>query len=125
MAEEPNTVKFYSVCSENLLASKVVRGLKLSAITAEAVTAYVSERQNTGMAVATINRELSTLRRALHLANEWGVLQTAPPRIMLLKGESCLRTGSQFRGGVCLFVGGKATPESVRNDHARLRASPG
>lgn len=41
------------------------------------------------MAVARINRELATLRRALRLANEWGDLITAPPRIALLDGELC------------------------------------
>src|SRR5947209_2484209 len=69
MGEEPNTVKFYGVCTANLLGSAALSDCKLNAIDAERVTAFIAGRQQAGMAVSTINRELSTLRRALHLAS--------------------------------------------------------
>jgi hypothetical protein len=38
------------------------------------------------VAVATINHELATLRRILHLAHDWHEI-AAVPRIKMLKGE--------------------------------------
>ncbi len=87
-SEEPNTVAFYRACANNLLACPKLADSRLDQIKAETVTAYIARRQAAGMSVATINRELATLRRALRLANEWGELAPAPPRITLLDGEN-------------------------------------
>ena len=54
-------------------------------IKADIVTAYITRPQEDRVSVATINRELATLRRALQLANEWGDLMTAPPKIYLTR----------------------------------------
>jgi site-specific recombinase XerD len=72
--EEPNTIKFYRACAENLLAWPKMASCKLDEISSELVVAYITSRQQQKMSVSTINRELATLRRALRLANEWGEL---------------------------------------------------
>jgi integrase len=86
-AEEPNTISFYKVCAKNLLAWPKLANMRLDRITSETITEFIKLRQDAGAAVATINRELATLRRVLRLASEWGVLATAIPRIALLSGE--------------------------------------
>lgn len=87
-SEEPNTVAFYKACTNNVLAWPQLAESKLSEITSEKITAYIEQRQRAEMSVATINRELATLRRALRLASEWGKL-AAVPKIELLDGETC------------------------------------
>jgi len=52
----------------------------------EQVSGYVAQRQTKGLAVSSINRELQVLRRVLHLAVEWGVIEQAP-KVKLLTGE--------------------------------------
>jgi integrase len=58
-------------------------GMPLDSIDSQAVTGYVSHRRAQGMAAATINVELSTLRRALRLAVEHGKLGQVPVVRML------------------------------------------
>lgn len=87
-AEEPNTIAFYTACANNLLAWPKLAEARLDQIKTEMITAYITSRQAAEMSVATINRELATLRRALRLANEWGDLATAPPKITMLDGEN-------------------------------------
>jgi integrase len=50
------------------------------------IESYVQMRSKSGLAPATINRQLATLRRALHLAYEWHVIDRLP-RVHLLAGE--------------------------------------
>ncbi len=87
-AEEPNTISFYKACAENLLHWPKLAKAKLEHIKGELITAYISHRQSDGLSVATINRELATLRRMLRLAAEWGNLSGPVPKIRLLDGES-------------------------------------
>jgi integrase len=49
------------------------------------IASYVQTRHGR-VAVATINRELATLRRMLYLAHDWSEI-SAVPRIKMLKGE--------------------------------------
>jgi hypothetical protein len=49
------------------------------------IASYVQTRHGK-VAVATINRELATLRRMLYLAHDWSEI-SAVPRIKMLKGE--------------------------------------
>ncbi len=88
--EEENTLAFYRSRVEKLLKDAELAGLSLEAITVEVVTAYISRsrEKDPDIAVATINRDLATLRRALRLAGEWGELMTKPPKISLLDGEA-------------------------------------
>jgi integrase len=86
-SEKPNTIAFYKACIANLLAWPKLAESRLDEIRAEMVTAYAARRRAAGLSVATINRELATLRRCLRLANEWGDLTAAPPKIELNNGE--------------------------------------
>src|SRR5436190_5722522 len=52
----------------------------------ELVSGYIAHRQAKGLEVSSINRELQVLRRLLHLAVEWGLIEQAP-KIKLLTGE--------------------------------------
>ncbi len=86
-SNEPHTVAFYKACTANLLAWPKMAESRLDEIKAETITTYIARRQDAQMSIASINRELATLRRALRLANEWDDLPTAPPKITLLNGE--------------------------------------
>lgn len=87
--EEPNTLLFYRNRVKKLLEDATLCGLSLESIASEDVISYIARRRQREplVAVATINRDLATLRRALHLADEWNELATKPPRISLLDGE--------------------------------------
>jgi integrase len=84
---KPNTIAFYKACIANLLAWPKLAESRLDEIEVDTITAYAARRQDACKSVATVNRELATLRRALRLAKKWGDLPTAPPEITLNKGE--------------------------------------
>lgn len=60
---------------------------RLNNITGKEIAGYNAKRQSDGLAIASINRELQVLRRALNLAVEWGVLKSSI-KVKMLKGES-------------------------------------
>ena len=88
--EEPNTLAFYRSRVNNLLMDSTLASVRLEAITAESVAEYIGRlrRNDPGIAVATINRNLATIRRALRLASDWGDLRTKLPKIASLDGET-------------------------------------
>ena len=74
--EKPRTKICYvaaSVESPNLCRSQKTR---LNELTAETVRAYIAKRQTHGLKVTSMNRELQILRRILHLAAEWGCVDS-------------------------------------------------
>jgi integrase len=90
-ANKPATVRFYRDKLKCLTVSELSR-LRLDDVDEAAIdsykqkrTKYVSRRRKP-LAVASVNRELATLRRLLRLANEWKLLDRVP-RIRLLRGE--------------------------------------
>lgn len=87
-AAKAKTVCFYSTCAANLTAYPKLSGLPLDHITAEHIAGYIAHRQTAGMQISTVNRELATLRRAFHIALEWGKISSVIPRIRLLPGEN-------------------------------------
>src|SRR5262249_46950990 len=48
---------------------------------------YIARRQTAGMEISSVNRELQVLRRALHLAAKWGIIDRIP-KIEMLRGEN-------------------------------------
>jgi integrase len=58
----------------------------LNKITGESVAAYVAHRKASGLAVSSINRELQVLRRVVHVAVEWGELESTF-KVQMLTGE--------------------------------------
>lgn len=85
-ADKPATVRFYQQQIAYLLAAPVLPRLALDAITTEHIAGYARWRRQT-VTVATTNRALATLRRALRLAAEWQVI-TRAPSVRLLAGEA-------------------------------------
>jgi integrase len=66
-------------------------GLRMSAVTTATIRSYVAERQDKGAENATINRELSIVKRAFRLASQAGKLLYVPHVPMLR--EDNVRTG--------------------------------
>ena len=87
-AGKPNTVRFYKNSVNNLKAMPALASLSIDAITSEHIGAYVAQRKASGLEVSTVNRDLATLRRMFHLAQEWQKVTTVLPRVKLLPGEN-------------------------------------
>ena len=86
-AAKPKTLEYYTNGVKNLLAYEALAKMPMSAITTEKIRGHVAKRQNQGLQVSSINRELEVLRRMLRLASEWGKVEKAPPRVSMLSGE--------------------------------------
>jgi integrase len=84
---KPRTVTFYETTVNNLVSSPL-GSMRINAITTDAISEFIMGRRNAKMAVATINRDLATLRRMLRLGQEWGKVHTVLPRVRLLPGEN-------------------------------------
>ncbi len=82
---KPATVSFYAQKLARLLEYKPLAKARLDHIDEALVEAYVQHRRQK-VSPASTNRELATLRRLLHLAQEWKVIDRVP-RIRLLPGE--------------------------------------
>jgi integrase len=77
---------WYGFGIDSLKNSKTLANLKLNDIGPERVAEYASERQRDGLRISSVNSCLRALRRVLHLAVEWGVLE-ASPKMKFLSGE--------------------------------------
>lgn len=76
---KPGTHTFYSVCLDRLLTFAAIADAPLDAITGETVSRYARHRQEVPEnSVVTVNGDLRTLRRILHLGVEWGRLDRVP-----------------------------------------------
>jgi integrase len=76
---KPGTHTFYSVCLDRLLTFAAIADAPLDAITGETVSRYARHRQEIPEnSAVTVNGDLRTLRRILHLAVEWGRLDRVP-----------------------------------------------
>jgi hypothetical protein len=95
-SEKPNTVRFYENSVENLKAYGKLAEEPLDEITHDAISGFIVHRQGQRQArrggkaleISTINRDLATLRRMFHLAEEWGRVSTVMPKVKLLPGEN-------------------------------------
>jgi len=87
-AEKPRTIVFYRNSSKNLLKFKKLASLPLDEISGDVIAEYVANRQTAKAQVATINRELATLRRMLSLCAEWGRTEKRLAKVRLLPGEN-------------------------------------
>jgi len=89
-AEKPATVTFYKAKLKVLVATLGTQ--RLDEIEEAEIERYTQMRASTKsrrkqpLSVASVNRELATLRRMLRLAQEWKILDRVP-RIRLLRGE--------------------------------------
>jgi integrase len=87
-SEKPRTITFYETTVSNLKSFAKLAGLPLDCINSEVLGEFVAFRQAAGMKVSTINRELATVRRIFHLAQEWGDVTAWLPRVRLNPGEN-------------------------------------
>lgn len=86
-ASKPETIRFYANRMKRLLEWEPLQTAKLDRIDAGLIARYISQRRNVDkVGIVSVNRELATLRRALHLAEEWKVIRRAP-KVKLLPGE--------------------------------------
>src|SRR4030095_12321507 len=51
------------------------------------IARFIPKRQEDGLQIASINRELQVLRRMIHLSQEWGKVDKVLPRVRMLSGE--------------------------------------
>jgi integrase len=84
-AGKPRTIAFWEQKLMRLLEFRPLASAPLDKINKSLIASYVQKRHGK-VAVATINRELATLRRILYLAHDWNEI-AAVPRIKMLKGE--------------------------------------
>jgi integrase len=76
---KPGTHTFYSVCLDRILTFAAIADAPLDAITGETVSRYARHRQDLAKnSPVTVNGDVRTLRRVLHLAVDWGKLDRMP-----------------------------------------------
>ena len=91
-ASKPNTITFYHTQLRRLLEYEPLLGAKLDEIDDEFIEAMKRKRSQAvsrrgkPMSIASVNRELATMRRMFHLAQEWKVIDRIP-KIRLFSGE--------------------------------------
>jgi integrase len=87
-AAKVKTLGYYENGTARLLEYAAVADESLDTITNEKITGYARRRQDMGMKVSTVNRELQVLRRMFSLAVEWGKVERVLPRVRMLPGEA-------------------------------------
>lgn len=91
-SDKPSTIEFYKAKLRYLLDYEPLARCRLSSIDEALVDAFKQHRRNQTsrrgkrLSVASVNRELATLRRLLWLAQKWGVIDRVP-KIKMLRGE--------------------------------------
>jgi integrase len=91
-ANKPGTIKFYNAKLGALLKYDPIASAPLDGIDEAVKQAFKQHRRRQPsrkkkpLSIASVNRELATLRRLLRLAQEWKVIDRVP-RIRLLSGE--------------------------------------
>jgi integrase len=94
-AAKPRTIEFYKTTYKNLLGFPPLAGQRIDRIEEALIEKYVQDRnaqligrrdESGKLSVATVNRDLATLRRVLRMACEWRVIARVP-KVQLLSGE--------------------------------------
>ena len=86
-AGKPRTVSFYENTTKNIIRFTKLANLRMDAINADVLAEFGARRREAGMETSTINRDLATVRRMFHLAQEWGRVATVLPKVKMLAGE--------------------------------------
>jgi integrase len=82
----PKTWLWYSFGINSVKNSNTIGNLKINEVGPELIAEFALERQRDGLRISSVNSCLRALRRVLHLAVEWGVLESSP-KVKLLSGE--------------------------------------
>jgi len=86
-ADKPSTRAYYRVQLGHLTGHPPFAGAKLNEISAEVIAGFIEKQREASYEVSSINRALQVLRRAFHLAVEWGKVEKLPAKIALVPGE--------------------------------------
>jgi integrase len=84
-AAKPETIRFYKGKLGRLVDFEPLASQRLDRIGSAEIDAYVQHRSKQ-VSPTTVNRELATLRRLLHIAVEWKLILSVP-KVRMLKGE--------------------------------------
>lgn len=87
-ASKAKTLEYYRIGLKNLREFEPLANSLLDAITGDKIASFISKRRQTGLAIASINRQLEVLRRMLKLAVEWGKVEKLLPKVEMLSGEN-------------------------------------
>lgn len=85
-ASKPKTWMWYRNGVRRLLAYQPISQSRLNDLNGERIASYIGHRQTAGLEVSSINRELQVLRRLLHLAVDWGLVDRCT-KVQMLSGE--------------------------------------
>lgn len=85
---KPRTISFYETTVANLTAYGKLARLRLDEIAPDIIAEFAAYRRQAGMQISTINRDLATIRRMFHLAQDWGRVTAVLPRVRMLAGEN-------------------------------------
>jgi hypothetical protein len=92
-AAKPKTRSYYENGVRNLVGCERLASERLDAIPSDRIAEYITERQVTpgkngrDLQVASLNRELQVLRLMFRLAEEWGTVGRALPKVKMLPGD--------------------------------------
>lgn len=92
-AAKPKTLAYYENGVNNILAFAPLANARLNALTSNHVGEYIAQRQKAKgrsghtLQLTSLNRELQVLRRMFHLAEEWGKVEKALPKVRMVPGE--------------------------------------
>jgi integrase len=87
-AAKVKTQKYYEYGVKALLSFERLATARLDTITTETIGAFIARRKTAGVQISSINRELQALRRMFHLAQEWGKIGKALPKVRMVPGEN-------------------------------------
>ena len=87
------TQKYYEHGVKSLLSFEKLAIARLDSVTTETIGHFIAVRKGAGLAISTINRELQALRRMFNLAQEWGKVERALPKVRMVPGRN---TGSAY-----------------------------
>jgi integrase len=85
---KPKTLCYYERGTTRLLEYPAIADESLDTITTAKIAGFARSRQDAGMKVATVNRELQVLRRMFALAMEWGKVERVLPKVRMIPGEA-------------------------------------
>ncbi|MGO4882299.1 MAG: tyrosine-type recombinase/integrase [Bryobacteraceae bacterium] len=87
-AAKVKTLSYYENGTARLLEYGLLANARLDAISTEKISGYIRRRQDAGLKVSSVNRELQVLRRMFALAIEWGKVDKMLPRVRMVPGEA-------------------------------------
>jgi hypothetical protein len=86
-ADKRATLAYYRVQLRHLTGYAPLAAAKLNEIPAEVIAGFIERQREAKYEISSINRVLQVLRRAFHLALDWGKVEKLQAKISLLPGE--------------------------------------